>query len=354
MLPIKLMRYLSGGILLILLGYAASPLSNARDVGETQKYKQLYVFGDSLSDPGNAYTLTTGLPGGPFPPSPPYFNGRFSNGPVWVEDLAARLNLKNVLPLPLIREQKSTSLEGFYFAVGGARTNAKNGLPFSTLYGFQQQIDAFVWLRKKGLRLHPQALFTVWIGANDYLAAITPASTNFKGLMENTSKKQLKWNRSELATRQSRGFSPIAINATDNISDGLEKLAQVGAKQILVANLPDLGKTPLGRSDASLSLVLSSFSRQHNLLLDRKIRQLRAQFPSVRFSVLDIYSLVNDAIKEPSKYGFKNVTESCLNLGVSPPTICSNANEYLFWDNFHPTQASHKIIEETAFQKLLH
>lgn len=35
---------------------------------------QLYVFGDSLSDTGNTYKATQGI----IPPSPPYFQGRFS------------------------------------------------------------------------------------------------------------------------------------------------------------------------------------------------------------------------------------------------------------------------------------
>jgi outer membrane lipase/esterase len=47
------------------------------------------TFGDSLSDNGNAFQST----GGTVPPSPPYFNGRFSNGPVWVEGFPAELKL---------------------------------------------------------------------------------------------------------------------------------------------------------------------------------------------------------------------------------------------------------------------
>ena len=55
---------------------------------QASAYSQLYVFGDSLSDTGNLFAATGGTN-----PIPPYFNGRFSNGPVWVETLAASLGL---------------------------------------------------------------------------------------------------------------------------------------------------------------------------------------------------------------------------------------------------------------------
>ena len=52
-----------------------------------------YVFGDSLSDVGNLYLATGGGAG-----SPPYANGQFSNGPVWVQDLATKFGLPALRP----------------------------------------------------------------------------------------------------------------------------------------------------------------------------------------------------------------------------------------------------------------
>ena len=56
-------------------------------------YSAIYSFGDSLSDVGNVYLAT----GGPEPASP-YVNGQFSNGPVWVQDLASMLGLPALTP----------------------------------------------------------------------------------------------------------------------------------------------------------------------------------------------------------------------------------------------------------------
>jgi len=54
-----------------------------------QRYSQLVVFGDSLSDTGNLFALSGGL----FPPPSDYYRGRYSNGILWVEHLAPKLGL---------------------------------------------------------------------------------------------------------------------------------------------------------------------------------------------------------------------------------------------------------------------
>lgn len=52
-------------------------------------FTQIYVFGDSVSNIGNVFDST----GGAIPPNQFYFDGRFSNGPVWVDYLAQDLGL---------------------------------------------------------------------------------------------------------------------------------------------------------------------------------------------------------------------------------------------------------------------
>ena len=58
--------------------------------GRFEPINQLYIFGDSLSDLGTVFRAT----GGMYPPQPTYFQGRYSNGRVWVEYLADRLQIK--------------------------------------------------------------------------------------------------------------------------------------------------------------------------------------------------------------------------------------------------------------------
>ena len=48
-------------------------------------FDQIFVFGDSLSDTGNVLIGSDGTT----PDPNAYFEGRFSNGPVWIERLAS-------------------------------------------------------------------------------------------------------------------------------------------------------------------------------------------------------------------------------------------------------------------------
>ena len=61
-------------------------------------FSALDAFGDSLSDAGNDYLALTIAHQPPEPVSPPYSNGRFSNGAVWAQDLAVAEGLASVTP----------------------------------------------------------------------------------------------------------------------------------------------------------------------------------------------------------------------------------------------------------------
>lgn len=71
-------------------------------------FDQMVVLGDSVSDTGNVWELSNRRA----PVSPPYFEGRYSNGPVWVEYLSEHLGVTN--PGPSLRG-------GTNYAYGGAQ-----------------------------------------------------------------------------------------------------------------------------------------------------------------------------------------------------------------------------------------
>ncbi len=157
-------------------------------VFSTQRFEpinELYVYGDSLSDMGTVFRAT----GGMYPPLPSYFQGRYSNGRVWVEYLAEHLRLSY--------SQTNN------FAYGGATTvRVRNTL----IPGLLTQVQSFTQTHQQ---TNLNALYVLWAGANDYLQGVSSATV------------------------------PV-----ENVTRAIASLANVGAKNILVANLPDLGQLP--------------------------------------------------------------------------------------------------------------
>ena len=264
-------------------------------------FDQLYVFGDSLSDTGNIYNATGKI----FPQSPPYFEGRFSNGPLWVDYLGDQLGLKPTLFTTL---PSTPATQGINFAFGGASSGSGNAVvPNPNLPGVLQQVLGFAGtLQANNQTADPNALYTLWGGANDFLFSNPKDST-----------------------------TPIS-----NISLALNTLVKVGAKNILVFNLPDLGKLPAAKINDRNPTTLSKSTSEFNLGFAQTVNAL-SQNPNLNIIPIDIYSLFNQA----SALRFTNVTESCL----SRLDICNPANnKFVFWDDFHPTTAVHKLVADTA------
>ncbi|MEM8505748.1 MAG: SGNH/GDSL hydrolase family protein [Cyanobacteria bacterium P01_D01_bin.1] len=203
----------------------------------------LFIFGDSLSDRGNVFAFsgsTFPFPvavQGPLSGSPLYVDGRFTNGPVWWEPLAQHFNLTN--PHTYYQEKLSGNTPNLSdgsinFSVGGATTgtdnagNAQNP-PFpSELPGLQDQIDAFEALTILEGGADPAALYVIWAGANNFLGAFIP-------------------------TDRTNPFGPFTDFTTDptapatDIAMAVEELYNLGARNFLVANMYDIGNTPLAR-----------------------------------------------------------------------------------------------------------
>jgi phospholipase/lecithinase/hemolysin len=227
-----------------------------------------------------------------YPPNPTYFQGRYSNGRVWVEYLADRLHLSS----------KQTN----NFACGGATTGSdRNAL----VPGLLTQIQSFTQTHQQ---TNPNALYVVWAGANDYL----------------------------------QGESGATI-PVENVNKAIASLAGVGVKKILVANLPDLGQLPSTRTRPN-SASLSALTQAHNQGLRRVLKVLTQQYSALQIVTLDANALYREAITNPAAFGFTNVISACL----SGSRACGNPDQFLFWDGIHPTTAAHRIIGEAAFSAL--
>jgi phospholipase/lecithinase/hemolysin len=298
----------TGNLALVVLTMGAlSPFASAKTIDA------IYAFGDSLSDVGNVY-----FESGNTTPGAPYVNGQFSNGPVWVQDLATGLGLA---PLTASR------LGGTDYAYGTAETGTT---PVHTansfdLTGAGAQISQFQTAHPVA---DPNALYTIWIGSNDLLDILTGALP-------------------------SQYAADIAAAVT-NTDIAIGTLAAEGAKNFLLVTVPDLGKTPEAiAAGAAAQAGASALAAGFNGGLVSSADAL-ASADNLSLSIVDTYSLLDDIVASPASNGFTNVTSPCLTGAVNyvGGTACAateaEQNKYLFWDNLHPTAAGHAIVANAA------
>ncbi|KTD66098.1 GDSL family lysophospholipase PlaA [Legionella spiritensis] len=275
--------------------------------------KNIVIFGDSLSDNGNLYEYMQHE----IPQSPPYYEGRFTNGPVWVERL-----VDSYYP-----NQGAAHLLDYAFGGAGVADESDND---DILFTLKREVDSYLLAHQD--KADESSLFIVWIGANNYLSIPDNADQRI-----------------------------AAVNA--GIANNLARLARAGAKHVLVLNLPDLGQTPMARLFEEEER-LSYFSSQHNEALASTLAGLRQRYPDVQWLEYDVNHLLNNILADPERYGFSNTVDTCFDAIVDKPSQQSilkmvrhirpnNKDEelcaaYLFFDPVHPAAPAHQLMANDA------
>ena len=278
------MRY---GLLAILAAVVTLVSVKTRFV-DAQPFSEIVVFGDSDSDTGNWAEAST------WTYHPAYLVGRFSNGPVWVEEVASQLNLPSPSP---------SEGGGLNYAWGGARTG----------YGY----DSFagVSFPKVGTQVaqylanqvpHGDELVTLLAGFNDF-----------------------DWGGQRNPT------IPV-----QNVVEHTSALAMAGVQSIVVANLYPMGHYP-GIRGTDREALLDSLTLQFNELLAAELAALGSQL-GVKIVLFDLYGFGEDVIEDAASFGFVNVTDPAF----SNDAVVPNPDEYLYWDEGHFTAAFHRLMSQ--------
>lgn len=273
-------------------------------------------FGDSLSDVGNIYALTTighminsSTP--IVPGAPGYYDGRFSNGPIWIDQLAGLLGL----PAPTI-----SANGGSDYAYG----DATSGTGFTQTYipNIQQQISS--WSSNSAGAA--SQLFTMFGGANDLFDALSSGGTPAQQATD-------------------------AQQAAMNIATGVQTLYNDGARHILVANLPDLGLLPDFRGSPQETQA-AALADTFNSTLATQLTQISGSSPGLILYSLDVHTLFNQLVADPSAYGLTNVTDRAYTGDdnfIGNGTSVADPSGYLFWDADHPTTTGHELLAQAAY-----
>jgi phospholipase/lecithinase/hemolysin len=308
------------------------------------RFSTIYAFGDSLSDAGNISFSTSSLNlfgVNTEPVSPPYYSENyggtsesvFSNGPTWVQDLSLALGLGTLAP---------SLLDGNDFAYGGAETGdtpqnaGDTGIDAISLPGQLAQYQLPTFTPLKG------ALYTLSVGGNDIFDIL--GETN------------------PTAAQQTTDIDDAVANEVSFIS----ALAADGAKNFLVLNVPDLGKVPevtQGKVDGSApaatrAALASSLASEYNSDLAGQLGTLAAR-DSLSVNVVDVYALIDRAVADPAAYGLSNVTIpvwngnfTSANSGTLAASGTAAQDQFLFFDDFHPTETGAQAVANLALADL--
>lgn len=301
--------------------------------GWSAPFTSLLFFGDSLSDTGNVYqttslfnTVTLGLIP-VLPESPPYYNGRFSNGPLWTEQVAQRLGHNDDatpagMSLGVFGSLPST---GQNYAIGGARTAYGGALGILDPLiptGILAQTEYY--LSRVNSTADPNALYFLLGGGNDLLAA------------------------AEITDPDTRTSS--AIEASLYLVVSAYTLYTAGARNIFIVNAPNIGMVPdsiaNNRTEAG-----EQASVVFNYVLDYYVGALGA-LPSMNIMYFDLFGFYNniiaDTLQGGIQYGFTSLTP-CINPGPGVPS-CDTA---VFFDEVHPTTRVHALFGDRAADQIL-
>jgi phospholipase/lecithinase/hemolysin len=329
---------------------------------EVTPFSQIVFFGDSLSDNGNFYSDVFSY----MPKSPPYFQGRFSNGQVWSEYAAQYYLDKN-------------SVTSVNYAIGGQTAIFHN--PVKGYQPYTLSISRIDYLVRTMMSDRSSTLFVIWVGANDYLPGID-------------------------------NVDQVTSDVIESIKYTIENLIYHGGTNFLVINLPDLAKTPYGRASTYQS-ALQAATLMHNLKLETAVTGIQQDYQMVNIHLFNINALVSDftenleAANDRYQTHIKVIDSSCWQGGytlreklvteelmteqiedhlrnrsrslmssndssnkldaaglahyiattpdlmesykVSENTTtglkpCDNPDDFIFWDRVHPTAVMHQLI----------
>ena len=235
------------------------------------RFDRLIAFGDSLTDDGHGFD-------------------RYTNGPVWVDYLAAGLAIPTV---------DNRAWGGAMTGYGNARALDWSGLGW--------QVDQFAPTPDLAT-----TLFTVWIGTNDIYD----------------------------------GDADVAVSV-GNVKHALDGLAAKGARHLMVVSLPDITLAPAYRAGTQhaadtgrVRKLVEEFNRALGVALTGSDDGFAARHPEVELYRVDAHALFDRIARDGT---FQNTTEPWLGTHQ-----CPEPDGHMWWDEWHPMTEVHRRVATEA------
>ncbi|HET8765187.1 MAG TPA: autotransporter domain-containing protein [Rhodanobacter sp.] len=357
-------RHLAGAITAALLFSTAASAAT---------FSKVVVFGDSLSDAGNISLATA-------PSIQPPLEFTTNPGHVAMQDLAGSLGYTLAPSLA----------GGTDYAWGGAGVLTNSPGTPAAVPTITSQVNAYLAAGSAD----PNALYSIWGGANDIFYAATAAGAGAMAqqlIQQNVAAQIAQLQAAGMTAAQIAALTPtitqqVTTAVTQQVLAGagvsgfmtadqvqaaigaaaqqevklIGQLQGAGVKNLLVFNLPNIGVTPSGIAQgAAAQEQLTALSVLFNTTLNSGLGQMGKGIIPV-----NTYALLNEVVANPGAYGFANVTTPACGAGSSsvqcgpqgsglPYTYAAGTDQnYLFADGVHPTTAAHAMLAQVVLSEL--
>ncbi|KAJ2250733.1 hypothetical protein IW137_001034 [Coemansia sp. RSA 1287] len=290
---------------------------------------KLYIFGDSLSDVGTLKQLTLGLA-----PGAPYWNGRFSSGPVWNEYLSLLLNY-----------------DLYNKALGGSTSDNRHSTLIDVLGihipSTQDQINYFQFTRPlyKLDFTRNQDIAVLEVGANDYFSEVDNLASG------------------------SLNITSFTDTLSTTVVNQLEQLRKIGFKNIIVVNMAAIQYTPMATEANQQELASSTVTAYNAQLAVKANAWVKTAADVSMFTIDDIGKFVEVTANSKniiSALGLTNVTGACLDtldtsspkamitscMNVSSESVCTDPSKFYFFDDVHPSERVQRVYGYYSFMEI--
>nr|KAJ0217989.1 hypothetical protein LSAT_V11C300128940 [Lactuca sativa] len=312
----------------------------------------LFIFGDSLLDVGtnNHFDDSSARADHPhygidYPDS--VSTGRFSNGLNSADLLASYMKGYDFSPPPFLTLVESPDtfllqiIRGANFASGGSGILRDTGREkFRRVVPLWDQIQQFATVRGNMSDVLGNGTADFFIGMSHCIISV--GSNDFF-------EKQNSLFRNETQPQQ------LIANLTATYAIHLQNLYDLGARKFGIIGVPPLGCCPKERyinyqmgGNGSCVEAMNELAQAFHASIESLLQNFSSINQGVVYSLGNTYNIIMDFIDNRRASGFQVVETACCGNGTfnaetgceSGSKLCRNRNHYIFWDEFHPTEAA--------------
>ncbi|KAG8658251.1 GDSL esterase/lipase At4g26790 [Manihot esculenta] len=322
------------------------------------KVPAIIVFGDSSVDSGNNNHVSTVLKSNFAPYGRDFYDGkptgRFSNGRIPTDFISEAFGNKPIVPAYLDPTYDIKDFAtGVCFASAGtgydnATSDVLSVIPLwkelEYYKEYQEKLRGYLG-KERANEVLEEALYLISIGTNDFLENyyIFPGRSSQFSVAE---------------------YQNFLVQIARNF---VSELHHLGARRISLSGLPPMGCLPLERTTniffgSECIEEYNNVAKDFNEKLKGMVTDLNKEVAGIKLVLSNPFDILSQIIENPSSFGFEDATKACCGTGLFEmsymcnkrnPFTCFDANKYVFWDSFHPTERTNQLVADYVVKNCL-